>query len=100
MPDHLHLLLTPGNTTTLEQGMQLIKGGSSYEIHQLRGHTMQIWQPGFHDYTIRDMADYQARREYVRMNPVQARLTARPEDWLYGSASTRFLLDELPQKLK
>jgi putative transposase len=28
MPDHLHLLLTPGSTTTLEKAMQLIKGGS------------------------------------------------------------------------
>ena len=46
MPDHLHLLLTPGRTTTLEKTVQLIKGGSSYEIHKRRGHRMEVWQPG------------------------------------------------------
>jgi len=70
MPDHFHLLSTPADTTTLEKAMQLFKGGSSHEIHQLRGHRRQIWQPGFHDWTIRDGAYDQARREYIWMNPV------------------------------
>jgi putative transposase len=100
MPDHLHVLLTPGDTTTLEKAMQLIKGGSSFNIHQLRGHAMQIWLPGFHDWTIRDSADYQAKREYIRMNPVRAGLVERPEDWPYGSASDRFQLDGVPNRFK
>jgi putative transposase len=100
MPDHFHLLLTPADTTTLEKAMQLIKGGSSHEIHQLRGHRMQIWQPGFHDWTIRDAADYQARREYIWMNPVRAGLVERPEDWPYGSACGKFPLDAMPNRLQ
>jgi putative transposase len=43
MPDHFHLLMTPGATTTLEKAVQLIKGGSSHEIHTQRGHGMEIW---------------------------------------------------------
>jgi putative transposase len=27
MPDHLHVLLTPNETTTIEKAMQMIKGG-------------------------------------------------------------------------
>ncbi len=100
MPNHLHLLLTPGEDTTLEKVMQLIKGGSSHEIHQQRGHSMQIWQPGFHEWTVRDSEDYLARCEYIRMNPVRARLAERPEDWGYGSASGRFRMDPAPQGLK
>ncbi len=100
MPDHFHLLLTPSGTTTLEKAMQLIKGGSSHEIHRLHGHKLQIWQPGFHDWTIRDRADYSAKREYIWINPVRAHLVERPEDWPYGSASGRFELSELPQRLK
>ena len=99
MPDHLHLLLTPADTTTLERAMQLIKGGSSHEIHQLRGHRMEIWQPGFHDWTTRDSSDYQARREYIWMNSVQAHLVERPIDWMYGSASGKFILDAMPERL-
>jgi REP element-mobilizing transposase RayT len=36
MPNHLHLLLTPGRDTSLEKAMQLIKGGSSHQIHLRR----------------------------------------------------------------
>src|ERR1039457_4667128 len=48
MPNHFHVLMTPGGTTTLEKAMQLIKGGSSHEIHAHRGNKMEIWQVGFH----------------------------------------------------
>src|SRR5580700_8644668 len=47
MPDHLHLLLTPAENTSLEKAMQLIKGGSSHQIHQQPGRKIPIWSPGF-----------------------------------------------------
>ncbi|MEJ2006828.1 MAG: transposase [Acidobacteriota bacterium] len=99
MPDHLHLLLTPGGSTSLERAIMLIKGGSSHEIHRVRGHKMEVWQAGFHDWTIRDAADYQARREYIWMNPVKAGLVEKPEDWQFGSASGKFKLDPMPSRL-
>src|SRR5438105_14028119 len=70
MPDHLHLLLTPSLTTSLEKALQLIKAGASHRIHSHRNHKMEVWQKGFHDWTIRDLADRHAKTEYVRMNPV------------------------------
>src|SRR5947209_7893616 len=74
MPDHLHLLLTPSHTTTLEKAMQLIKGGSSFEIHKRRGHHIEIWQPGFHEWTVRYAQDFAGKVQYIRMNPVEAKL--------------------------
>ena len=100
MPDHLHLLMTPGATTTLEKAVQLIKGGSSHEIHAQRGHGMEIWQVGFHDWTIRDCEDYRAKVGYIRMNPVRAHLVERPEDWPFGSACANFSLDPGPGKFQ
>src|SRR5277367_5365866 len=32
MPNHLHLILTPSEQTTLEKAMQMVKGGSSHDI--------------------------------------------------------------------
>ena len=96
MPNHLHLMLTPGQTTTLEKAMQLIKGGSSHEVHKRRGHRMQIWQPGFHECTVRDAQDFRIKAEYIRMNPVESRLVEKSEQWDYSSASGRFQLDEWP----
>ena len=98
MPDHLHLMLTPSATTSLEKAIQLVKGGSAHEIHKQRDQRLKIWQEGFHDWTIRDANDWQSKVEYIRMNPVRARLAAEPEDWLYSSASGRFTLDGVPNR--
>ena len=99
MPNHLHILLTPSTETSLEKAMQLIKGGSSHEIHSRRGHKMQIWQPGFHESTVRDSRDFEMRRRYIHMNPVEAHLVDRAADWPYGSPSGTFKLDAVLARL-
>jgi putative transposase len=98
MPDHLHLLLTPSSTTSLEKAVQLIKGGSSHQIHKERNQKMEIWQEGFYDWTIRDADDWHAKAEYIRMNPVRAMLVERLQDWPYSSATGQFTLDPMPSK--
>jgi putative transposase len=98
MPNHFHLLMTPSETTTLENAIQLIKGGSSHEIHAQRGTRMEIWQIGFHEWSVRDAEDYLTKVAYIRMNPVRARLVERPQDWALGSASGRFSMDPAPEK--
>ncbi len=98
IPDHLHLLVTPGPTTSLEKTVQLIKGGSSHRIHKERNQKMEIWQEGFYDWTIRDENDWQTKVDYIRMNPVRAKLVQVPEDWPYSSASRKFDLDPIPPK--
>jgi putative transposase len=98
MPDHLHLMLTPNSETSLEKTVQLIKGGSSHRIHKARGGKMEVWQVGFHDWTMRDLDDWKAKANYIYMNPVKALLCERPEDWPYSSANQRFSLDCMPKK--
>ncbi len=98
MPDHLHLLLTPNNDTSLEKAIQFIKGGSSRHIHKQSGGKMEIWQVGFYDWTIRDMEDWQAKANYIRMNPVRARLVERAEEWADSSANGRFEMDCAPAR--
>jgi len=100
MPNHLHLILTPTNSISLEKAIQLIKGGTSYEIHRVRGKKMQIWQSGFHESRIRDANDYRSKSDYIRLNPVAAKLVERPQDWSFGSASGKYPLDPIPQGLK
>jgi putative transposase len=98
MPDHLHLMLTPSATTSLEKAIQLIKGGSSHQIRKARNQKIEIWQVGFHDWTLRDATDWQTKREYIHTNPVRAKLVQRPEDWPYSSANGKFSLDPIPDK--
>ena len=98
MPDHIHLLLTPCATTSLEKAIQLMKGGSSHRIHKQREHGMEIWQRGFYDWTVRDASDWHTKVEYIQMNPVRAKLAAAPEDWPYSSTNGRFTMDLRPDK--
>src|SRR6267143_4166704 len=100
MPDHLHLLLTPTASATLEKAMQLIKGGSSHEIHRIRESNSQIWQSGFHESRVTDWNDYKNKVDYIYFNPVVAKLVDRPQDWPYGSATGKYQLDPIPQGLK
>jgi putative transposase len=100
MPDHLHLLLTPAEPTSLEKAMQLIKGGSSHEIHRIRASNVQIWQSGFHESRVRDWSDYRNKLDYIHFNPVVAKLVDRPQDWPYSSASGKYELEPVPQGLK
>ena len=100
MPDHIHMLLTPSGDISLEKAMQLIKGGSSYEIHKQRENKIQIWNAGFHEESVRNDYDYCQKKEYIRMNPVHARLAEKAEDWPYSSVVSRFRLDSEPEPLR
>jgi putative transposase len=72
MPDHLHLLITPSES--LEKAVQLIKGGFSFRVKRELSWNGEIWQPGFTDHRIRDEEDWRRHLEYIRTNPLEARL--------------------------
>ena len=99
MPDHFHLLLTPSGIT-LERSMQLIKGGYSFRARCEFGWNEDIWQTSFVDRRVRDAAEYAKFREYIWNNPVRRGLVPEPEQFPFCSASGRFDLDEVPQRLK
>ena len=93
MPDHIHLLLTPAPEISLERAMQFIKGGFSFR-KKSRG---PAWQPSFTNHRVRNDEDYEHHREYIRMNPVRARLSRKPEDYPYSSAAGTMQMDPVPQ---
>jgi REP-associated tyrosine transposase len=84
MPDHLHLLMTPGTSLSLERAMQLVKGGFSYRLGRKKFGL--VWQESFTNHHIRDQQDFFRHAEYIRMNPVRARLVSRPELYRFSSA--------------
>jgi putative transposase len=93
MPDHLHVLLTPGETTTVEKAMQMIKGGSAYRMGLERPNKFPIWHAGFHDRWMRDVEEYQGGKRYIEMNPVEGKMVEKPEDYLFSSASGKYVVD-------
>jgi putative transposase len=93
MPDHLHVLLTPGETTTIEKAMQMIKGGSAQRMGLLRANKFPVWHSGFHDRWMRDAEEYRGGKRYIEQNPVEAKLVEKPEDYALSSASGKFGFD-------
>ncbi|MFZ3211886.1 MAG: transposase [Terriglobales bacterium] len=95
MPDHVHLLLTPAPTLTLERAMQFIKGGFSYRVGKTRPNLM-VWEKSFTNHRIRDERDYQQHREYIHQNPVRRHLAQDASEFPYSSAHAGFELDPSP----
>ena len=93
MPNHFHALLTPGEQSTLEKAMQMIKGGSAYEIGKRLGCRLPVWQSGFHDRWIRNAEEYASRKRYIELNPVTAKLVDEGQEYRFSSANGNFRLD-------
>jgi REP-associated tyrosine transposase len=93
MPEHLHVLFTPGNETSLEKAVQMIKGGSSHRIKKELVYQFPVWMSGFHDRWIRDLTEYRLRKQYIELNPVKADYAGKPSEYELGSACGKYRLD-------
>jgi REP-associated tyrosine transposase len=93
MPEHLHMLITPGEQASLEKAMMMIKGGSSYKIKKELLYSFPIWMSGYHDRWIRNAHEYRIRKQYIELNPVKARIVESPFEYALGSASGKYPLD-------
>jgi len=72
MPDHLHFLITPSGS--VEKSVQLIKGGFSFRAKRELDWKGEVRQQGFTDHRIRDEEDWNHHLDYIRQNPIRARL--------------------------
>jgi len=95
MPDHVHVLLTPAEDTSLERAIQLIKGGFSF---RLRSKT-DVWERGHFGKRIQDRAAYHACTTYIEQNPVRARLSMEASEYGFSSISSETSTDPCPEWL-
>jgi putative transposase len=93
MPNHVHLILVPSH----EDGLRAALGEAHrrYTRHvnlreEWRGH---LWQSRFASFPM-DEDWLLACARYVELNPVRARLVARPEHWRWSSARAHLGLGE------
>ncbi len=95
MPDHMHLLITPGEVLSLERAMQLIKGGFSFRVRKQRPNLL-IWEKSFTNHRIRDAEDYERHRGYIHQNPVRRGLVGVASEYAFSSAHLGFEVDPPP----
>ena len=86
MPDHVHLFCAPGRVdypplaAWVKYWKALASRGWPVPAQQ------PLWQVDFWDTQLRRGDNYGEKWEYVRRNPVRAKLVASPEDWPYQGA--------------
>jgi putative transposase len=93
MPEHVHVLLTPSESQTVERCAQCIKGGFSHEVRaQFHG---EVWQVGFHEHRIRDGEDFRRQLGYIAANPEKRGLI----DWRFVHTRSNDRLDPMSTHL-
>ena len=100
MPDHFHLLLTVESNLTIERTMQFIKGGFAFRAGRELGFRAPVWEKGFSEARILDVASFERVREYIQNNPVARRLVREASEFPHSSAHVGYQLDLTPQGLK
>ncbi len=87
MPNHVHVVVRPMPGQTLSDILHSWKSFTSHEINKrLTPKVSPFWQSESYEHLIRDDEDQQRCWHYTVMNPVNARLCDRPEDWKWSSA--------------
>ena len=87
MPNHVHAVLHPLAGWTLSKILKGWKGYTAHEANQLLQRTgNSFWQSESYDHLIRDDEDMHRCCHYTTMNPLNAKLCQRPEDWKWSSA--------------
>lgn len=85
MPDHVHMIIDPGNSN-LSGIIRIIKLIFSYNYRKAKGlDRAKVWQSRFWDHIIRNEKDLQNHSDYIHYNPVKHKLVGAPIEWKHSS---------------
>ncbi|MEQ1863416.1 MAG: transposase [Micropepsaceae bacterium] len=85
MPNHVHLILVPGDRDGLRAALAESHRRYTRLINGRKGWTGYLWQGRFASFAMDD-AHLLACARYVEQNPVRARLVERAREWRWSSA--------------
>jgi len=86
MPNHVHVLILPINGHLTEKIVHSWKSYTGHAAKKLFNLTKPFWMFEYHDRFIRNERHLEIVRNYIRQNPVNARLIRNAEDWPWSSA--------------
>ena len=89
MPNHWHLLVWPERDDQLSRYMRWITGVHAQRWRRARGQSGKgaVYQGRYRWVGVQDGQHFDIARQYIRQNPVRARLVDVPDDWPWSSAS-------------
>jgi len=86
MPNHFHMIIVP-TQKHVSGCVKAVKGYSARLINARLQRHGALWQAGFFDYVLDTEEKIISRIDYIEGNPVRRGLTARPEEYIFSSAS-------------
>jgi carbamoylphosphate synthase large subunit/REP element-mobilizing transposase RayT len=75
MPNHVHVLVQPKAQHNLSEILHSWKSFSAKEINQALKRKGPVWMDENYDHIVRDYSELCRQREYIRNNPVKAKLS-------------------------
>lgn len=84
MTNHVHLIAVPESQAALARAVSEAHRRYTQELNRRECWTGHLWQGRFASFAMDESHTLQAAR-YVEMNPVAARMAARPEDYRWSS---------------
>jgi hypothetical protein len=85
MSTNKYFIIKPLFGNTLADIMRNLKGRSAYELNTMLNRRGKFWQVENFDHLIRDNISLLEKWEYIKENPVKAKLVARAEDYRFSS---------------
>ena len=82
MPEHVHLLISEPERSTLASAIQAIKQSVSRKFVARDGH---FWQERYYDFNVFTKKKRIEKLRYIHRNPVERNLVAEPADWPWSS---------------
>jgi putative transposase len=93
MTNHIHLLLSPRESTGIGKLMKRLAGRQTRHRNRLEGRSGTLWE-GRYKSSLVARDDYLlACCRYIELNPVRARIVAEPQDYVWSSCRYRFGTD-------
>ena len=86
LPNHVHIVAVTEQIDSLANLFRPVHKRYSRSIDARFGWRGHLWLERFHSQAL-DEAHTLAAVRYVELNPVRARLCARPQDWVFSSAN-------------
>ena len=86
MPNHVHVVVRPMLPVNLSEVLHSWKSYTSSEANKrLKRTGKPFWQEESYDHLVREDEDMARCCQYTTMNPVNAKLCVRAEDWKWSS---------------
>ena len=85
MPNHVHLLVTPGEANGASRLMYLLGLHYSKAVNRKLRRTGTLWEERLHASAVRSDAYVLTCHRYIELNPVRAGIVAHPADYRWSS---------------